>query len=100
MKELLISAALIVFAGSASAQDAAKLVKTDDVAWRDHPFLRGAQIAVLVGDPRKTEVVVQRIKFPPNFRLPPHTHPYAEVVTVISGSVGFGMGEQFDLAKG
>ena len=25
-----------------------------------------------------------------------HTHPYAEVVTVISGTVGFGMGEKFD----
>src|ERR1700751_4794229 len=26
----------------------------------------------------------------------PHTHPYAETVTVISGSLGFGEGEKFD----
>ena len=40
--------------------------------------------------------VVQRVKFPPNYQVPPHTHPYAETVTVISGSVGFGMGEKFE----
>ena len=100
MKKLLIFAALIALAGSASAQEAAKLVKADDVVWKDHPFSRGLQIAVLVGNPRKAEVVVQRVKFPPNFQLAPHTHPYAEVLTVISGSVGVGMGEQFNPAKG
>jgi hypothetical protein len=41
-------------------------------------------------------VVVQRVKLPPNYQVPPHTHPYAETVTLISGSVGFGMGEKFD----
>jgi len=100
MKKLLISATLIALAGSALAQDTAKLVKVDDVAWKDHPFFKGAQIAILMGDPRKAEVVVQRIKFPPNFQLAPHTHSYSEVVTVISGSVGFGLGEKFDPAKG
>ncbi len=29
-----------------------------------------------------------RIKFPPHFTMPPHTHPYAEVVTVVSGHIG------------
>ena len=100
MKKLLISAALIALAGSALAQDTAKLVKVDDVAWKDHAFFKGVQQAVLMGDPSKAEVVVQRLRFPPNFRIPPHTHPYAEVVTVISGSVGFGRGEKFDPAKG
>ena len=46
------------------------------------------------------EVVVQRIKFPPNYRVAPHTHPHSEVVTVMSGSFGFGTGENFDPAKG
>src|SRR5207244_8474901 len=36
---------------------------------------------------RYTQVVL-RIKFPPNFQMPPHTHPYSEVVTVISGNIG------------
>jgi quercetin dioxygenase-like cupin family protein len=98
MKKLLILAALIALAGSALAQDAVKLVKPDELAWRDNPALpKGGQVAVLVGDPAKAGgVVVQRTKLPANYKVPPHTHPYAEVVTVISGSVGFGMGEKFD----
>jgi quercetin dioxygenase-like cupin family protein len=56
---------------------------------------------LLVGDPTKAGgVVVQRARFPANYRIPPHTHPYAEVVTVISGTVGFGAGDTFDTAKG
>ena len=34
----------------------------------------------------EAETVVQRVKFPPNYRVAPHTHPYAEVVTVVSGT--------------
>jgi hypothetical protein len=33
-------------------------------------------------------------------KLPPHSHSSAEVVTVLSGSIGFGLGETFDPAKG
>jgi quercetin dioxygenase-like cupin family protein len=28
--------------------------------------------------------------------MPPHTHPYSEVVTVISGTIGTGHGETFE----
>jgi quercetin dioxygenase-like cupin family protein len=58
-------------------------------------FPKGVQIATLVGDPTKAGgVVVLRIKFPPNFQMPPHTHPYSEVVTVISGNIGTSHGEK------
>jgi len=98
MKRLLISVAVIGLAGSALAQDAVKHVKPDELTWKDNPAIpKGGQVAILVGDPTKAgAVVVQRVKFPPNYNVPPHTHPYAEVVTVVSGSVGFGMGEKFD----
>ena len=60
-------------------------------------FPKGVQIATLVGDPTKAgEVVVLRIKFPPDFQMPPHTHPYSEVVTIISGDVGSSHGEKFE----
>jgi quercetin dioxygenase-like cupin family protein len=49
-----------------------------------------------VGDPTKAEVVVMRVKMPANYQVPPHTHPYAETITVISGSLGNGMGEKFE----
>ncbi len=98
MKKLLILVALIALAGSALAQDAVTVIKSDALKWADVPTLpKGAQIATLLGDPTKAgEVVVQRLKFPANYQVPPHTHPYIETNTVISGSVGFGMGEKFE----
>lgn len=100
MKTLLIAAALIALAGSALAQDAMKVVKADDAKWVEHPIFKGAQTAILIGDPTKKEIIIQRVKFPPNYRVPPHTHPYAEIVTVISGTFGNGMGDKFDSQKG
>jgi len=100
MKSLLFTAAVIALVGSAWAQDGMKAttVMPEALTWKDNPAIpKGGQIAVLVGDPTKAgEVVVQRVKFPANYQVPPHTHPYAETVTVISGSVGFGMGEKFE----
>jgi quercetin dioxygenase-like cupin family protein len=99
MKKLLVLVALTALAGSALAQDAMKAtrVKPDEVTWKANPALPpGAQTAILVGDPTKAEVIVLRVKLPANYQIPPHTHPYAEVVTVLSGSVGFGMGEKLD----
>ena len=42
---------------------------------------------------------VMRLKFPSGYQVPPHTHPKAEVVTVISGTVHVGMGETADKSK-
>jgi quercetin dioxygenase-like cupin family protein len=102
MKKLLTLAALIALAGSALAQDAVTMVKPDALTWKDNPSIpKGGQVAVLVGDPTKAgDVVVIRVKFPPNYKVPPHTHPYAETGTVIRGSVGFAMGEKLDTTKG
>ena len=99
MKKLLILAAVIAIGSSAVAQDAMKAtrVKPDDLTWKANPTLSpGAQAAILIGDPTKAETIVSRTKLPANYQIPPHTHPYAEVVTVLSGSVGFGMGEKFE----
>ncbi len=100
MKKLLLLGAIIALAGSALAQDAMKVTKLtpDALIWKDNPNLpQGAQTAILLGDPTKAgEVVVVRVKLPANYQVPPHTHPYAETVTLISGSAGFGMGEKFD----
>ena len=52
----------------------------DALTWRDHPNIpKGGQVTILIGDPTKTgEVVVQRLKLPPNYHVPPHIHPYTE----------------------
>jgi quercetin dioxygenase-like cupin family protein len=94
MKKLLTLAALVALTGTAMAQDAMRVVKSDALVWKEHPVFKGAQIATLIGDPSKAEVVVQRVKIPPNSKIPPHTHSYGEVVTVLSGHYGNAMGDE------
>jgi quercetin dioxygenase-like cupin family protein len=77
---------------AAMAQDAMKVVTADELVWKEHPVFKGAQTVILVGDPTKAETIVQRVKFPPHFKVPPHTHPYSEVVTVLSGTYWNAMG--------
>jgi quercetin dioxygenase-like cupin family protein len=98
MKKLLVTAAVIALASSAMAQEKLMQVTPDALTWTENPaFPKGVQIATLVGDLTKTgEAVVLRLKFPANFQMPPHTHPYSEVVTVISGTIGSTHGEKFE----
>src|SRR5438034_5460918 len=99
MKKLLLAATgLIALSIPAMAQNTEVQVMPDTLTWKDNPaFPKGGQIATLVGDPTKAgDVVVLRIKFPPNFQMPPHTHPYSDVVTIISGDIGTSHGEQFE----
>ena len=63
--------------------------------WRDGPpsLPKWSQIAVLEGDPAKDGPFVFRLKIPDGYRVPPHTHPKTERITVISGTFNVGMGE-------
>jgi quercetin dioxygenase-like cupin family protein len=99
MKRIFISLALLWLVGSALGQEM-KTVKVEDLVWTEHPVFKGAQTVILVGDPTKAEMIVQRTKFPPHYRVPPHTHPYTEVVTVLSGNYWNSFGESFDKSKG
>ena len=69
-----------------------------DVKWQDGPasLPKGAKIAVLEGDPTKEGPFVFRVKVPDGYRIPPHTHPKTERVTVISGTFNIGMGDKCD----
>ena len=59
-----------------------------------------AQLAVLEGDPMASAGdFTIRIKMPDGYRLAPHTHPNRENVTVLSGTLKVGMGDQFDASK-
>ena len=81
MKTLLLSTSLVLLVGGVMAEDArhTNVITQDAVKWTENPaFPKGIQIATLVGDSTKAgETVVQRIKFPPNFTMPPHTHPFS-----------------------
>jgi hypothetical protein len=86
--------------GAASTADEAILVTPDQVPWTDSPVIPGAKGAFLVGNPSKAEVTVLRVKLPPHYKHPPHNHPFAEMATVLSGRLGYGLGDAFDLSKG
>jgi uncharacterized RmlC-like cupin family protein len=61
---------------------------------------KGAEMAVLAGDPTKSGLFVVRIKLPANAKVPAHHHPTVENITVISGSFHLGMGDKLDEKNG
>ena len=63
------------------------------------PFLpAGAQLAVLEGDPAQDGPFTIRLLMPANYRIPPHTHPTIEHVTVVEGSFYMGTGTTMNTA--
>jgi quercetin dioxygenase-like cupin family protein len=68
------------------------------IQWKPGPpsVPPGAQFVVLEGDPTKEGPFTMRLKLPDGYRIPPHTHPKVERLTVISGTFNLGMGETFD----
>ncbi|HVF73227.1 MAG TPA: cupin domain-containing protein [Chthoniobacterales bacterium] len=71
-----------------------------DLKWTDGPAAlpAGSKIAVLNGDPKAAGPFTVRMKFPTGFKVQPHTHPTAEHVTVLSGTLAMGKGPKFDEA--
>ncbi|MCX4189002.1 cupin domain-containing protein [Methylophaga sp. OBS3] len=83
------------------AVDEMQSFRADDIVWNDEPLLPpGAQSALIIGDPSKPGVFIAWLKFPANYPIPAHTHPFTEVITVLKGSLGNGMGEVFDKSSG
>lgn len=73
-----------------------------DLQWMDAPpaLPPGAKLAVLQGDPGKSGPFTIRLQVPSGYKIPPHTHPTTENITVISGTMSFGMGPRFDKSAG
>lgn len=76
------------------------VIDAGKIKWGDVPpsLPRGAQMAVLQGDPSKPEPFVLRLKAPANYRIAPHWHSNDENLTVLSGAFHLGMGERADRA--
>jgi quercetin dioxygenase-like cupin family protein len=77
-------------------------VNADQLKWGPAPpaFPKGAQMAVLAGNPPAEGLYVYRLKLPAGYKVPPHVHPFDENVTVISGTLNIGMGSTFDKKNG
>lgn len=86
----------------AAADPAHIVVASDDLAWSAGPasLPAGAEIALIEGNPGEAGPFTFRLRFPAGYRIPPHTHPAIEHVTVLSGTFGIGMGESFDPESG
>jgi quercetin dioxygenase-like cupin family protein len=107
-KFLAVLAFLAFFVGSvARGQDKAGhaddmdhvAVRPDAIKWGPAPpgLPPGAQMGILVGDPRKPGVAyVTRAKLPDGYKIPPHWHPSDENVTVLKGVFLIGKGDTFD----
>ena len=77
-------------------------MNASSLKWGPAPsvFPKGAQVAVLSGDPFKDGPYVLRLKMPKGYKVPAHNHPTTENVTVISGNFHIGMGDKLDEKKG
>jgi quercetin dioxygenase-like cupin family protein len=86
----------------ATADEQHIVTQADSIKWgAASPALpKGAQMAVLFGDPTKEGQFVYRVKFPAGYKVPAHMHPNDENVTVMSGTVHLGTGDKLDETKG
>ena len=93
---------LLALPTAALAADDHAVVAPDQVKWAAAPpaFPKGAQLAVVSGDPAKEGLYVIRLKVPAGYKVPPHAHPNDENVTVLSGTFNIGMGGTVDETKG
>jgi quercetin dioxygenase-like cupin family protein len=76
------------------------LLTDAQLTWGEGPpsLPKGGLTAVLSGDPGKPGEYTLRAKLPAGYKIPPHWHPTAEHITVLSGTVAFGMGDKAVLA--
>jgi quercetin dioxygenase-like cupin family protein len=83
---------------SASPSPSHSVLKKNGEQWGPAPavFPPGAEMAVLQGDPSKTEEFTVRLRLPNGYKIPPHTHPTTENVTVLSGTFLAASGTQFN----
>ena len=102
---LAMGVGLIAISGSfASAQPAGSthtILTPPQINWGAAPpsLPLGARAAVLFGDPTKEGMFVLRLRLPKGYKIPPHTHPQPEIVTVISGAFHVGMGTVANASK-
>jgi len=100
---MLTTALLLATTDSSVAQDhkAGHAMHPEQLQWGPAPssLPKGAQFTVLSGDPSKDGPFTVRLKAPAGYKIPAHSHPTAERVTVISGDFHFGMGDKIDEAK-
>ena len=86
-------------AKKADAHDmSAMSVNAADIKWGPAPpdLPKGAEVAVLHGDPSKKAPFTLRLKLPAGYKIPPHWHSNDEQLTILSGAFLLHMGDTMD----
>ena len=86
-------------AAAPAAEEATHIrLEKSELKWGEGPasLPKGTKAAILEGDPTKAGPFTLRIQMPANYKVPPHTHPAVEHVTILEGEGYMGMGEKFD----
>jgi len=88
-------------AGMTAAADH-KIFNSANIEWGDPPpgLPSGAKFAVLTGNPGEKGAYTVRLKAPAGYKIQAHTHPTAELITVLSGTLHLGMGDKLDESRG
>lgn len=87
-----------LIAGAGHAKPDAVFLNPGEIKWGDAPpdLPRGAQIAVLSGDPSKKGPFTLRFRMPAGYKIPGHWHSSDEHLTVLSGTFVLHMGDSFE----
>jgi hypothetical protein len=110
MKTLSITITLAVLAGARvmaadapghnvdAAHAGAVSLNTAEIKWVAAPpdLPKGAELAVLHGDPSKKAPFTLRLKLPAGYRIAPHWHSKDEQLTILAGTFVLHMGDTMD----
>ena len=101
MRILTLPACLVLIVAPPLHAQAAPTAQPNARHWGLAPgvFPKGARMAVVSGDPGKAGPFTIELAMPAGYRIPPHFHPTAEMVTVKKGTLLVGMGNTFDASK-
>jgi hypothetical protein len=69
-----------------------------DIKWGPAPpdLPKGAELAIMHGDPSKKAVFSIRLKLPAGYKIPPHWHSKDEQLTILSGTFVLHMGDTME----
>jgi ChrR Cupin-like domain len=96
-----VSTAVLYFAAAAyAAEPGVMALSPSEMKWSAQGGLAlpGLEQTNLIGDPSKPGPYTIRLKFPPGFKVAPHTHPDSREVTVLSGTWYTDYGEKAEPA--
>ena len=92
------AAALALLAFAAAPPPDAIQIDAAKIVWKDGPptMPKGTKAAVIEGDPKAPGIFTMRLRIPAGSKVMPHWHPRPERVTILSGEVKVGFGDEWN----